>query len=107
PPPPDETLMPPATRHAPPTPPPAPATPTLSLPDALPISGCSRRPSRASSSWGPETAASSTPIPRSWACWASHERGIGVDDAAVRSEEHTSELQSRGQLVCRLLRAGK
>src|SRR5437870_9039722 len=24
-------------------------------------------------------------------------------DVAVRSEEHTSELQSRGQLVCRLL----
>src|SRR5690625_4689750 len=24
-------------------------------------------------------------------------------DGAVRSEEHTSELQSRGQLVCRLL----
>src|SRR5690625_6374963 len=26
---------------------------------------------------------------------------------AVRSEEHTSELQSRGQLVCRLLREKK
>src|SRR3712207_7897241 len=26
-----------------------------------------------------------------------------VDDAAVRSEEHTSELQSRQYLVCRLL----
>src|SRR5690625_6150547 len=25
------------------------------------------------------------------------------DDAAARSEEHTSELQSRGHLVCRLL----
>src|SRR5437870_8310144 len=29
-------------------------------------------------------------------------RGTGVDDA-TRSEEHTSELQSRGHLVCRLL----
>src|SRR5439155_21147110 len=29
---------------------------------------------------------------------------VGVDDAAAdRSEEHTSELQSRGHLVCRLL----
>src|SRR5207253_8918154 len=28
---------------------------------------------------------------------------IGVAAAAVRSEEHTSELQSRGHLVCRLL----
>src|SRR5690625_6576267 len=27
----------------------------------------------------------------------------GDRDAAMRSEEHTSELQSRGQLVCRLL----
>src|SRR5437870_9792784 len=27
----------------------------------------------------------------------------GVDRLQVRSEEHTSELQSRGQLVCRLL----
>src|SRR5690625_8046340 len=27
----------------------------------------------------------------------------GTDAAPVRSEEHTSELQSRGHLVCRLL----
>src|SRR5690625_3686356 len=27
----------------------------------------------------------------------------GGDEAALRSEEHTSELQSRGHLVCRLL----
>src|SRR5947209_9685533 len=27
----------------------------------------------------------------------------GIDDDAVRSEEHTSELQSRQYLVCRLL----
>src|SRR5690625_5811980 len=27
----------------------------------------------------------------------------GILAAAIRSEEHTSELQSRGQLVCRLL----
>src|SRR5437870_11415264 len=32
------------------------------------------------------------------------ERFVAVDDAGViRSEEHTSELQSRGHLVCRLL----
>src|SRR5688572_31449334 len=30
-------------------------------------------------------------------------RGAGVLDAAVRSEEHTSELQSQSNLVCRLL----
>src|SRR5690625_7074681 len=27
----------------------------------------------------------------------------GYSDTSARSEEHTSELQSRGQLVCRLL----
>ena len=34
-----------------------------------------------------------------------HERKIesGYGDSVVRSEEHTSELQSRGHLVCRLL----
>src|SRR5439155_27350590 len=30
-------------------------------------------------------------------------RSGGMDAASVRSEEHTSELQSRGHLVCRLL----
>src|SRR5690625_7913893 len=29
--------------------------------------------------------------------------GLEIDDDDVRSEEHTSELQSRGHLVCRLL----
>src|SRR5690606_40359974 len=29
--------------------------------------------------------------------------GIGATDRSVRSEEHTSELQSREKLVCRLL----
>src|SRR5690625_7095577 len=34
-----------------------------------------------------------------------HDRGVGPDVTGLqaRSEEHTSELQSRGQLVCRLL----
>src|SRR5690625_6332273 len=30
-------------------------------------------------------------------------RGSGFSGQVTRSEEHTSELQSRGQLVCRLL----
>src|SRR5437870_13358277 len=30
-----------------------------------------------------------------------------IGDPALRSEEHTSELQSRGHLVCRLLREKK
>src|SRR5690625_5399695 len=37
--------------------------------------------------------------PRSWAI----ARAIAQDRGASRSEEHTSELQSRGHLVCRLL----
>src|SRR5207253_9983653 len=32
-----------------------------------------------------------------------HEDLIDTDPGAARSEEHTSELQSRGHLVCRLL----
>src|SRR5690625_5414260 len=46
-----------------------------------------------------------TPVPYTWD-WAYHE---GIDRHTVnnnldaRSEEHTSELQSRGHLVCRLL----
>src|SRR2546422_1783125 len=38
--------------------------------------------------------------------WASHARVLAkglVEQARVRSEEHTSELQSRLHLVCRLL----
>src|SRR5690554_7107563 len=31
------------------------------------------------------------------------QRGLEVDDDSLRSEEHTSELQSRPHLVCRLL----
>src|SRR5215510_5761797 len=58
---------------------------TLSLHDALPI--FRRRPARMSA--GPPPMAVRAPA-RS-----------GRD--AVRSEEHTSELQSRGHLVCRLL----
>src|SRR5438270_5549743 len=54
---------------------------TLSLHDALPISpGTSRRSSRP------------PPLRRAWA----RRRG-------ARSEEHTSELQSQSNLVCRLL----
>src|SRR5690625_6428984 len=55
---------------------------TLSLHDALPIFGsCGDSADRLEGACGPRAAAS--------------------DDA--RSEEHTSELQSRGHLVCRLL----
>src|SRR5207253_9287989 len=72
----------------------APATPeiyTLSLHDALPISpwcvGNGRRCAR---------------IP-SMTCGANSARAGARTGSGGRSEEHTSELQSRGHLVCRLL----
>src|SRR5688572_31572926 len=55
---------------------------TLSLHDALPISAIGVNDARPRASL-----ASTTRLPRSWA----------------RSEEHTSELQSQSNLVCRLL----
>src|SRR5437870_6522046 len=59
---------------------------TLSLHDALPISA---------SSWVPPYLPPNPLLPR---------RCPGSDSVAPpRSEEHTSELQSRGHLVCRLL----
>src|SRR5690606_41703151 len=95
------------------------ATPTLelyplSLHDALPISpsaasssptcrSSSRRWSPASRSGRSSTPASTRPPRRSSArastTSASPPRGL----RAWRSEEHTSELQSRENLVCRLL----
>src|SRR5215208_339323 len=61
---------------------------TLSLHDALPITGAVR----------PRDAPGTHP--------GLEGDGLGArarDDRHRRSEEHTSELQSRGQLVCRLL----
>src|SRR5439155_22002176 len=58
---------------------------TLSLHDALPISETRRRAAKpARHVWRP--------------VFACHDRA-----SQARSEEHTSELQSRGHLVCRLL----
>src|SRR5690349_24193035 len=57
---------------------------TLSLHDALPIS--------------PSRLAYSLPLPI-----ISPSRSVFASRAALRSEEHTSELQSRRDLVCRLL----
>src|SRR5439155_23442367 len=63
---------------------------TLSLHDALPISlssSCTFTPLRRSRNWLPPASPRMLTGPR----------------AVTRSEEHTSELQSRGHLVCRLL----
>src|SRR5437660_12925641 len=65
---------------------------TLSLHDALPIW-------RRSTGRSPTFSCSISACP-TWTAW----RSAGDSAApAMRSEEHTSELQSRGHLVCRLL----
>src|SRR5258708_36705759 len=64
---------------------------TLSLHDALPISARRSSPSRTTRS----TRTGSPPRPASAITWRS--------SASLRSEEHTSELQSPDHLVCRLL----
>src|SRR5439155_19393089 len=80
--------------HTPPT-----DTSTLSLHDALPISPGppAHRP--------PMVARASTRgCQRCCGSGRASARSVGSPTAPpARSEEHTSELQSRGQLVCRLL----
>src|SRR5438874_3420461 len=74
---------------------------TLSLHDALPISRPSWLAARMSRRWLPTNAAAPVVASRVHCtsgrtrCLARRRRG--------RSEEHTSELQSRRDLVCRLL----
>src|SRR2546430_5040642 len=75
---------------------------TLSLHDALPISpvGAERAEhDRRRHARGPEEH-HRAPWPRPPACELS---GDGPDAQRGRSEEHTSELQSQSNLVCRLL----
>src|SRR2546422_8143175 len=69
---------------------------TLSLHDALPISSRSRSPRPTSSSPRRRRPTKNDRSPS--ARWAS-----GCVTSSRRSEEHTSELQSRLHLVCRLL----
>src|SRR5439155_23359422 len=64
---------------------------TLSLHDALPICHAHRK------------AASKSPANRSESMSGDASIRGRRAEASPRSEEHTSELQSRGQLVCRLL----
>src|SRR5207248_10931167 len=80
---------------------------TLSLHDALPIfvrsvaqSPLSRRPA----SRQPESGDSSFRAALTLTAWTDfHRTGIAWLAATLRSEEHTSELQSPYDLVCRLL----
>src|SRR2546429_5533659 len=76
---------------------------TLSLHDALPICGPSAAIARGTSvrrsSWSWPRAVP----PRRTRSTGSRSRGSRCRRRGTRSEEHTSELQSRLQLVCRLL----
>src|SRR5688572_31332598 len=77
---------------------------TLSLHDALPISSYRRRTSRpgAASSSKRSAAGDRSRETRS-SCRATCGQGSGRCSRRGRSEEHTSELQSQSNLVCRLL----
>src|SRR5438034_7451630 len=80
---------------------------TLSLHDALPIYTASKLASAKGSRWmSPRTnrirpAASAFPASANVSCRLS--RFVRGDIQRLRSEEHTSELQSHSDLVCRLL----
>src|SRR5690625_6091630 len=84
---------------------------TLSLHDALPISTASpRRPNKnGKTSCGknlPGCGAAPPPaLPSQSSGWPRQHNLLKTSHqfATPRSEEHTSELQSRGHLVCRLL----
>src|SRR3712207_8751275 len=69
---------------------------TLSLHDALPISGSV--PPRCRGSDRAQRCRSAES-----ACLSRRRRALDRSRVAARSEEHTSELQSRQYLVCRLL----
>src|SRR3712207_8336851 len=71
---------------------------TLSLHDALPISSSGRASASAGRGSCDATAERRPPSPARRPA-----RRLGRPDLAARSEEHTSELQSRQYLVCRLL----
>src|SRR3712207_8350665 len=74
---------------------------TLSLPDALPISGAAGPPRAGRRRHAARAARAHRALLRLRG--AAPARGAPRRPAAARSEEHTSELQSRQYLVCRLL----
>src|SRR3712207_7002787 len=80
---------------------------TLSLHDALPISGCARAcptsSSRTSRCSRPSSGGSRPTSTTTSTTSTSTRAACGPGASCNRSEEHTSELQSRQYLVCRLL----
>src|SRR2546421_5756313 len=73
---------------------------TLSLHDALPISS-RRRHTRSDRDWSSDVCSSDLKQ-KSTRLNSSHDQ-ISYAVFCLRSEEHTSELQSRSDIVCRLL----
>src|SRR3989442_8834501 len=80
---------------------------TLSLHDALPISGATLLRTRSTSASERSRSSSSRDIPAHSgsreAPLLGSSQGSRTSECLLRSEEHTSELQSRPHLVCRLL----
>src|SRR3712207_7243275 len=76
---------------------------TLSLHDALPISTASPRRARGGSSPRATAAVEAPGMPRTAAVRRPGCATRRTRCTRTRSEEHTSELQSRQYLVCRLL----
>src|SRR5688572_32692959 len=79
---------------------------TLSLHDALPISVSMSRSSRMKWTCFPAETAQLSPaldFVRQACCWDSVVAAWSLVFITARSEEHTSELQSQSNLVCRLL----
>src|SRR5207247_11457685 len=75
---------------------------TLSLHDALPISFPLITTGQAQAATGPRRGGES-PTQSARVRFGNRTSGRREDPPAARSEEHTSELQSRVDLVCRLL----
>src|SRR3712207_7211444 len=76
---------------------------TLSLHDALPISARRSRRAGARDASGLRSGRHDRPRPAPRAPWCERAGPRLGMISAMRSEEHTSELQSRQYLVCRLL----
>src|SRR5205085_10930138 len=76
---------------------------TLSLHDALPIYFSERSATHASGKRITAHAVRSTPCVTTVPHLKRRRRGDARHSATARSEEHTSELQSQSNLVCRLL----
>src|SRR5689334_23710569 len=77
---------------------------TLSLHDALPICDVMKESAQAALTYA-RAHAEEQGIPSDY--FETHDIHIHVPAGAIRSEEHTSELQSQFHLVCRLLLAKK